>query len=116
MFAGFAAAIPLAALSSRPDLGAAARRRGWFLTPEELRAAARARRAAGAGSTPAGADRRCARLAPAAAQVPAAACAQAARTIPSAGEDVGLAVTCPAPVTMPGPAVTRRRLEAASGR
>jgi membrane glycosyltransferase len=35
VFAGFAAAIPLAALSSRPDLGAAARRRGWFLTPEE---------------------------------------------------------------------------------
>ncbi|MCC2662507.1 MAG: periplasmic glucan biosynthesis protein, partial [Geminicoccaceae bacterium] len=35
VFAGLAAAIPLAALSSRPDLGAAARRRGWFLTPEE---------------------------------------------------------------------------------
>jgi membrane glycosyltransferase len=35
VFAGFAVAIPLAALSSRPELGAAARRRGWFLTPEE---------------------------------------------------------------------------------
>jgi membrane glycosyltransferase len=35
VFAGLVAAIPLAALSSRPDLGAAARRRGWFLTPEE---------------------------------------------------------------------------------
>ncbi|HSA82089.1 MAG TPA: hypothetical protein VLE23_14830, partial [Geminicoccaceae bacterium] len=36
VLAGFAAAIPLAALTSRPDLGDAARRRGWFLTPEEL--------------------------------------------------------------------------------
>jgi membrane glycosyltransferase len=35
VFAGFAAAIPLAALTSRPGLGAAARRRGWFLIPEE---------------------------------------------------------------------------------
>ncbi len=32
---GCALAIPLAALSSRSDLGAAMRRGGWFLTPEE---------------------------------------------------------------------------------
>ena len=35
VFAGFAVAIPLATLSSRPEIGAVARRRGWFLTPEE---------------------------------------------------------------------------------
>jgi membrane glycosyltransferase len=34
--AGLLAAIPLAVLSSRVDLGLAARRRGWLATPEEL--------------------------------------------------------------------------------
>ena len=36
VLAGCLLAIPLAALSSRADLGAAMRRRGWFLIPEEL--------------------------------------------------------------------------------
>ena len=35
VLAGCLLAIPLAALSSRSDLGAAMRRGGWFLTPEE---------------------------------------------------------------------------------
>jgi membrane glycosyltransferase len=35
VLAGCLLAIPLAALSGRSDLGAAMRRRGWFLTPEE---------------------------------------------------------------------------------
>jgi membrane glycosyltransferase len=35
VLAGCLLAIPLAALSSRADLGATMRRRGWFLTPEE---------------------------------------------------------------------------------
>ena len=35
VLAGCMLAIPLAALSGRADLGAAMRRRGWFLTPEE---------------------------------------------------------------------------------
>ncbi len=36
VLAGCLLAIPLAALSGRADLGAAMRRNGWFLTPEEL--------------------------------------------------------------------------------
>jgi membrane glycosyltransferase len=36
IFAGLALAIPLAALSSRADLGLAARGRGYLATPEEL--------------------------------------------------------------------------------
>jgi membrane glycosyltransferase len=35
VLAGLVLAIPLAVLSGRSDLGAAMRRRGWFLTPEE---------------------------------------------------------------------------------
>lgn len=37
VLAGLALAVPLAVLSSRSDLGLAARRRGWFLIPEECR-------------------------------------------------------------------------------
>jgi len=62
VLAGFAVAIPLATLSSRPELGAAARRRGWFLTPEECAPPAELAELAGGlreadrGSRPTGGD------------------------------------------------------------
>jgi membrane glycosyltransferase len=50
VLAGLLLAVPLAVLVSQPLIGAAARRHGWFLTPEETSPPAVVRDYAGAGA------------------------------------------------------------------